>query len=68
MPARAAQEHRNVTAHEARAWLVDYVATCQRDAAGSSLEVARALREVVDDLAVLLRRWDIIADCDHSPH
>lgn len=69
-PGRASRDHRAVDAHSARAWLVDYVAACHRDADAAYLEHDRArgdsLVRVADDLSSLLRRWDVTHD-GHTP-
>ncbi|MGW4488426.1 hypothetical protein ACWEOE_31845 [Amycolatopsis sp. NPDC004368] len=71
-PGRVAHDRRRLTAHDARAWLVDYLAACLRDAEAPEDATSAAdpatLRTVVEDLSHMLRRWDVTADCDHSPH
>ncbi|MFD5089402.1 hypothetical protein ACFWMR_02285 [Amycolatopsis thailandensis] len=60
-----------LTAHEARAALVDYLAQCIRDAEHyeqhGEPERAQAYRDVVDDLSALLRRWDIATEQPRPP-
>lgn len=61
-PGRASRDHRRLNAHDARAWLVYYVAACERDAdhpdrAGRAADPA-TLRQVIADLSAMLRRWD----------
>jgi hypothetical protein len=63
---RPADVLQRITAHAARAALVDYVAQCTRDAEhaarAEAYERAATYEVVVDDLTNLLRRWDIATD------
>jgi hypothetical protein len=70
-PGRASRDHRRLNAHDARAWLVYYVADCERDAdhpdtADRAADPA-TLRQVVADLSAMLRRWDIANDGHTTP-
>jgi hypothetical protein len=70
-PGKAARDHRRLNAHDARAWLVYYVAACERDAdhpAGADRPADPAtLRRVVAELSSMLRRWDVAHDGHNTP-
>ncbi len=56
-----------ITAHDARAWLVYYIASCHRysiafSAAGHTAAGA-VLHQVAEDLSTMLRAWDVHVDC-----